>query len=87
MAGGSATTRSLGIGGLLLGIPTTLGGMALFSYGKFSDRDGLAAGGAVVLGAGALALLASIPLLLTGSTRVRDGRGTVIAGAAAPGRF
>ena len=77
--GGSAKARSLGILGLFIGIPTALTGMTLYSYGRFSDRDGMQLAGAIVLGTGALTLLASLPLLLVGSTAVRDGRGRVIA--------
>jgi hypothetical protein len=87
--GGSARARSFGILGLAVGIPTTLAGGALYSYGTFSDRDGLRIGGGVVLGLGALAVLAALPLLLLGTTTVRDGRGSVIARAiaAAPATF
>jgi hypothetical protein len=35
--------------------------------------------GAIVLGTGTVTLLASLPLLLVGSTTVRDGRGRAIA--------
>jgi hypothetical protein len=77
--GGSAKARSLGILGLFIGIPTAVTGMTLYSYGRFSDRDGMQLAGAIVLGTGALTLLASLPLLLVGSTAVRDGRGRVIA--------
>lgn len=82
--GGSAHARSLGIIGLLTGIPTTLAGGALYGYGSYADRDGFRIGGATVLGLGALAVLASLPFLLSGSTTVRNGHGTAIAGATAP---
>lgn len=77
--GGSKSSRSLGIWGLTLGIPVALGGMAAFSYGTVSDRDGAALAGAIVLGTGGALVLASLPLLLFGTTDVRDGRGSLIA--------
>ena len=77
--GGSAKARSLGVLALAIGIPTTLAGGALYSYGSFADRDGMRISGAVVLGAGALAVLASLPFLLQGATTVRDARGSAIA--------
>lgn len=87
--GGSARARSLGILGLAIGIPTSLAGGALYGYGTFTERDGFRIGGASVLGLGALAALASLPLLLIGATTVRDGNGSAIARAhvAAPITF
>jgi len=86
--GGSAKARTLGILGLAIGIPVTLGGGALYSYGTFAERDGMRTSGAVVLGVGALAVLASLPFLLAGATTVRDSRGSAIArSAAATGTF
>jgi hypothetical protein len=79
--GGSAEVRFFGILSLGIGIPTLLTGGTLYSYGKFSDREGLRDVGAVVLGVGVLAVLASLPLLFTGGTKVRDARGSVIAKA------
>jgi hypothetical protein len=77
--GGSAKARTLGILGLAIGIPVTLGGGVLYSYGTFAEHDTMRTSGAVVLGAGALAVLASLPFLFTGATTVRDGRGSAIA--------
>ncbi|HWP08096.1 MAG TPA: hypothetical protein VNN72_20275 [Polyangiaceae bacterium] len=77
--GGSAQARSLGITGLFVGIPTAIAGMALFGYGKLNDQDGARITGTVVLATGGVILVASLPLLLIGSTKVRDARGTVIA--------
>ena len=84
--GGSARLRSLGLLGLGVGIPTTLAGMALFGYGKYSDQDAMRISGAVVLATGAVVLVASLPLLLMGGTKIRDGRGTTIARTLAAGR-
>jgi hypothetical protein len=77
--GGSARARSLGITGLLVGIPTAVAGMALFGYGKLEDQDSARIAGAVVLGTGAVVVLASLPMLLIGSTKVRDAHGSVIS--------
>jgi hypothetical protein len=85
--GGSSSARSLGIIGLAVGIPTALAGMTLFSYGKASDKDGVATGGAVVLGAGAVALLVAIPLLFIGRTGVKNGNGSQIAGLLSAPQF
>jgi hypothetical protein len=72
---------------MIAGIPTALAGGALFSYGSYAERDGLRIGGAAVLGAGALAILASLPFLVAGSTTVRDARGSAIAKAGGAGTF
>lgn len=84
--GGSAKMRSLGLLGLGVGIPTALAGMALFGYGKYADQDAMRVSGAVVLATGAVILVASLPLLIIGGTKVRDARGTTIARALATGR-
>jgi hypothetical protein len=84
--GGSAQLRSLGLLGLGIGIPAALAGMGLFGYGKYSDNDAMRVSGAVVLGTGAVVLVASLPLLLMGGTKVRDGNGAVIARTLATGR-
>jgi hypothetical protein len=77
--GGSAEVRFFGILSLSLGIPTLLTGGTLYSYGKFSDREGMRDAGAVVLGVGALAVVGALPLLFSGTTKVRDAQGSVIA--------
>lgn len=77
--GGSARARSLGITGLFVGIPTAVAGMALFGYGKLDEQDGMRIAGTVVLATGAVIVVASLPLLLMGSTKIRDARGSVIA--------
>jgi hypothetical protein len=83
--GGSAGTRRLGVLGLSIGIPVALTGMAGLGYGTVADRDGLAVAGGIVLGTGGVLLLASLPLLLLGTTDVRDGKGSLIASHSAPG--
>ncbi len=85
--GGSARARSFGILGLVVGIPTTIAGGALYGYGSYADRDGFRIGGATVLGVGALAILASLPFLVSGSTTVRNAKGSAIASAHGFGTF
>ncbi|HVR21288.1 MAG TPA: hypothetical protein VMS65_16355 [Polyangiaceae bacterium] len=82
VSGGSATLRSLGIAGLVAGIPLGLVGTGMLSYGKYSDKDGLAIAGSIVLGTGALALLAAIPMLIASTTNVRDAQGRLVATSA-----
>jgi hypothetical protein len=64
---------------LAIGIPVALTGMAGLGYGTMTDRDGLALTGGIVLGTGGALVLASLPLLLLGTTDVRDGRGDLVA--------
>jgi hypothetical protein len=85
--GGSSTLRTLGIAGLGIGIPLGLAGTAMYGYGKYDDRDGLAISGGVVLGVGAVMILAAIPMLISSTTNVRDGKGHLVAATEAPGSF
>lgn len=85
--GGSSQSRTLGVIGLGAGIPVSLLGMTLFSYGKLDDKQGLTTAGAIVLGTGAVVVLAALPLLLFGKTSVRDGKGSLIATKSAPSRI
>jgi hypothetical protein len=87
VSGGSSTLRTLGIAGLGIGIPLGLAGTAMYGFGKFDDKDGLAVGGAVVLGVGAVMILAAIPLLISSTTNVRDGKGSLIAEKASDSRL
>jgi hypothetical protein len=84
VSGGSAFHRTLGIWGLALGVPLGLGGTAMYSYGKYKDDGGLTVAGGIVLGTGAVMILASLPLLLSGTTNVRDGKGSFIAAEPSP---
>lgn len=79
VAGGSATARSIGLTAMIVGVPVTLGGMGLYGYGRLDDRAGLRTAGAITLAVGAVTVLASLPLLATGSTTVRDAKGRSIA--------
>jgi hypothetical protein len=82
VAGGSATLRLWGIIALAAGLPVTLLGAGLYGYASVTDSDTLATAGIATLAVGAVSIAASVPLLLTGSTTVRDGRGKFVADAA-----
>jgi hypothetical protein len=77
--GGSDTVKTIGIAGLAGGIPVMLGGMAMFGIGKVDDKDALSTVGVVTLAVGAAAVLISIPMLLTGTTRVYNSKSDRIA--------
>lgn len=79
VVGGSARSRTIGTVALASGIPVALGGMALWGYGKIDDRAGLRTAGLVTMGVAAVMVLGSLPFLGAGSTKVRDGKGKVIA--------
>jgi hypothetical protein len=85
--GGSATARQIGLIGLITGVPVSLLGMGLFGYGSVRGDDGLQTGGIVTLAVGALSVVASLPLLMVGTTSVRDGKGKLVATTPALGRF
>jgi hypothetical protein len=85
VSGGSEKLRTFGILGLGIGIPLGLGGMGMYSYGRYDDRDGLALAGGIVLGTGAVMILAAIPMLIMSTTNVRDAKGSVIASAPGAG--
>jgi hypothetical protein len=79
VSGGSSTTRSAGIIGLLAGIPISMIGMGLFGYGSLEDDSGLRTAGGVTLAVGAVTVLASLPLLVIGTTNVRNEKGGLVA--------
>lgn len=79
--GGSASARSLGRTSLAVGLPLTLLGAAGFGYGSVKDQAGLKTAGAITLGVGALLSLVALPLLVSGSTSVRNDKGDLIARA------
>jgi hypothetical protein len=77
--GGSAKARRFGIITLGVGIPVALGGMALFALGRVKKNSGLEAGGVVGLALGGLSVTVSLPLLLIGTTNVKNAKGSLIA--------
>jgi len=79
VSGGSDTVKTIGIVELLVGIPVAMAGMAMFGYGGLNDKDTLRDVGAVTLGVGAVSILASLPMLLLGTTRVYNTKSDRIA--------
>jgi hypothetical protein len=79
--GGSASARSLGRTSIAVGLPLMLIGMVGFGYGSLEDEPGLKTAGAITLGAGALLSVIALPLLVSGSTSVRNDKGDLIAQA------
>jgi hypothetical protein len=77
--GGSATARRAGIITLAIGIPLALAGMGLFAQGQVRDSKGLTAAGIAGLSAGGLSIVVSLPLLLIGTTHVKNAKGSLIA--------
>jgi hypothetical protein len=82
VAGGSSTSRELGIIGLAGGLPVTFGGMTLFGLGSLEEEKDVRTAGIVTLAVGATAIVIALPLLLIGSTAVRNEKGSYIARAA-----
>jgi hypothetical protein len=79
VAGGSRTARELGIIGLVGGLPVTFLGMGLFGLGSLDEEKTMRTAGIVTLAVGAVAIAAALPLLLIGSTAVKNEKGTYIA--------
>jgi hypothetical protein len=77
--GGSEKARRIGIITLAAGVPVALLGMGLYGYARLRNESGMQTGGAVVLGAGAVSIGVSLPLLLLGSTDVKNGKDSLIA--------
>jgi len=77
--GGSASARRAGIITLAIGIPLALAGMGLFAQGKVKDNTGLTVAGIGGLAAGGISIGISLPLLLIGTTHVKNAKGSLIA--------
>jgi hypothetical protein len=77
--GGSASARRAGIVTLAVGIPVALLGMGLFAQGKVKDSQALTVAGVAGLAAGGLSIGVSLPLLLLGTTHVKNSKGSLIA--------
>jgi hypothetical protein len=87
VSGGSSLTRDLGIIGLAAGLPVTFGGIALLGVGSLRDDPGERTAGIATLVVGAAAVLVALPLLVVGSTTVRNGDGRYIAKRLSLGTF
>jgi hypothetical protein len=77
--GGSAAARHAGIIALAVGIPVALAGMGLFAEGRVKDSHGLQAAGIAGLSLGGVSVVVSLPLLMLGTTHVKNAKGSVIA--------
>ncbi|MEZ4234107.1 MAG: hypothetical protein R3B89_33340 [Polyangiaceae bacterium] len=77
--GGSESWRTWGVLSLAIGTPVALAGGALFGLGHYEDSQGMKTGGIIGLAVGGVAVLASLPMLISGSTSVRDFNGKLIA--------
>jgi len=77
--GGSAAARRAGIITLAIGIPVALAGMALYAQGRVKDKTGLQVAGIAGLAGGGLSIAVSLPLLMFGTTHVKDAKGSLIA--------
>lgn len=77
--GGSAAARRAGIVTLAIGIPVALAGMGLFAMGHVKHNTGLQAAGIAGLAGGGVSIAISLPLLLIGSTHVKNAKGSHIA--------
>jgi hypothetical protein len=86
VAGGSARVRDFGLVGLIAGLPVTFAGLTLVGVGSIRDEPGERTAGLVTLSIGAAAVLAALPLLVIGSTSVKNGEGRNVA-TAGFGRF
>jgi hypothetical protein len=77
--GGSASARRVGIITLAIGIPLALAGMGLYAQGRVKDSTALQVGGIAGLATGGISIGISLPLLLIGTTSVKNAKGSLIA--------
>lgn len=77
--GGSEGRARAGKIALYAGVPLGFAGMAALGYGVYEDRKPLVVGGGIALGLGAALVLVALPLIVSGSTEVRNGEGDWIA--------
>lgn len=80
---GSAHARRYGMVALATGIPLVLAGFTGHAFGQLEESPTLRDGGVAVAALGAAAVVAALPLLAAGATRVRDDRGRRVATAPA----
>lgn len=84
---GSSRARALGLGGIFVGVPVAMAGGAIFGLAKTTDvshADAFATIGLVTVVVGGVISLASLPLLASGTTAVRNEAGTVVGSTPAP---
>jgi hypothetical protein len=82
VSGGSATARTLGIVGLAGGLPVSFAGVTLLGLGSIKSDGTEKTAGIAILSVGAAAVLAALPLLVVGSTNVKNAEGHHVAGRA-----
>jgi hypothetical protein len=87
VSGGSAAARAWGRISFGLGVPVALLGMTGFALGSFEDRSGLKTAGAISLGVGAALVLVALPLLVRGSTNVKNNKGDNVAAVSGSDAF
>lgn len=83
--GGSSDWRDRGVWLLALGTPVALAGGVMFGFGTYDDKSGLRTAGLATMITAGVAVIASLPMLMSGSTSVRNFDGKVIAKRSAPG--
>ena len=82
---GQVATHDRGRALLVLGVPVGLAGTALLGVGRTQQAgDAVTVAGVAVIALGGAAILASLPLLVAGSTTVRDDQGKPIASGERP---
>jgi hypothetical protein len=77
--GGSQNARNAGLTALIGGMPIALAGMAMFALGRMHHESGLTGAGIGALALGGVSIGVSLPLLLLGTTHVKDAKGSLIA--------
>ncbi len=77
--GGGSGWSQTGVITLAIGTPIALGGGAMFGLGRVKDSSGLELGGLITMVVGGAAIIASLPMLMSGSTTVRNYDGKLIA--------
>ncbi len=85
VAAGSADDLTIGRTLLVAGVPTTLGGAALFGLGAVNDSDGMRVIGIASLVVGTASVIVALPFLASGATVVRDKKRNAIARALTDG--
>ncbi len=83
VSGGSAKAREFGLIGLAGGLPVTFAGVTFLGVGSIRGDSAERTAGIVTLSIGAAAVLAALPLLVAGSTSVKNAEGRHVASRAA----
>lgn len=81
--GGSSQSKQIGVISLASGLGVALVGMGVYGVGFLDEDKGVKTAGLVTMAVGGAAVLASLPLLSIGSTRVQNSKGKTVARRAA----